>query len=219
MIADDDREWELDVTDYEWKLNVKYSPDQPRVSAGDPRGGQWTAIGAGNIVPDKALKEALDYGNKTGREISISLDESGQEVARDTGGKYDAESMAHQVSLTPAHTMIHNHPKNVPPSLDDMALMFRHQGIQDLYTVTPDGTVYRISRTERTPKNEWPGRVEKEYYKVDDSVQGMREFMREREAQLGRRLTLDEAFAERHNLVMEKLAAVMGLDYHRGTLP
>jgi hypothetical protein len=29
--------------DYVWTLGVKYDPNQPRVPAGDPRGGQWTS--------------------------------------------------------------------------------------------------------------------------------------------------------------------------------
>jgi hypothetical protein len=34
---------------YEWTLE-KYSPDQPRVPPGDPRGGQWTATGGGGGI-------------------------------------------------------------------------------------------------------------------------------------------------------------------------
>jgi len=30
------------VKNYHWQLEVKYSPDQPRVSAGSPEGGRWT---------------------------------------------------------------------------------------------------------------------------------------------------------------------------------
>jgi len=33
--------------DSKWVIKVKYSPDQPRVSSGDPRGGQWTSSGGG----------------------------------------------------------------------------------------------------------------------------------------------------------------------------
>jgi len=42
------------MSDYYWKLKVqagrKYDPSQPRVPAGDPRGGQWTSSGTGGSV-------------------------------------------------------------------------------------------------------------------------------------------------------------------------
>lgn len=35
------------MSDWEWRLERKYSPDQPRVPAGSPEGGRWTSGGGG----------------------------------------------------------------------------------------------------------------------------------------------------------------------------
>lgn len=48
---------------YYWRLKVgaKYDPNQPRVPAGDPRGGQWTAEGGGGAWspgPDRDARRA-----------------------------------------------------------------------------------------------------------------------------------------------------------------
>jgi len=40
---------------YEWKLEVKYSPDQPRIPAGQSGGGRWTSGVVHEGVPDRLL--------------------------------------------------------------------------------------------------------------------------------------------------------------------
>jgi hypothetical protein len=74
------------VNGYYWKLKVghKYDPNQPRIPAGDPRGGQWTAEGGGqppternedmwtSVLKLRHLKEGLDvrdvmYASQTDR--------------------------------------------------------------------------------------------------------------------------------------------------------
>jgi len=39
------------MSKYQWKLSVKYSPDQPRVPKGSSEGGQWTSEGGGQSGP------------------------------------------------------------------------------------------------------------------------------------------------------------------------
>lgn len=47
---------------YEWRL--KYDPNQPRVPAGDPRGGQWTSAGGGSSqVQVRAMYDRADRAN------------------------------------------------------------------------------------------------------------------------------------------------------------
>jgi len=51
------------MNDYHWQLEVKYSPDQPRVPAGDPQGGQWTqgAGGQGPTLPTGARNASTPH--------------------------------------------------------------------------------------------------------------------------------------------------------------
>jgi len=59
------------LTEYKWRLGIKYSPDQPRVPAGDPSGGQWTSGGA-SWKPTMTSEEASKWNAGTalaGREF------------------------------------------------------------------------------------------------------------------------------------------------------
>ncbi|SEG54812.1 hypothetical protein [Bosea lathyri] len=49
---------------------AKYSPDQPRVPAGDPDGGQWTSGGSGGGAAFAALGGWADGGNASDAETS-----------------------------------------------------------------------------------------------------------------------------------------------------
>lgn len=44
--------------EYEWTLEIKYSPDQPRVPAGQSGGGRWTSYGTGHGPTTPQFSEA-----------------------------------------------------------------------------------------------------------------------------------------------------------------
>ncbi|WP_281024208.1 RNase A-like domain-containing protein [Methylocystis hirsuta] len=89
-------------------LERRYSPDQPRVPAGNSGGGQWTGDGGGGdsgggSLADRALDNELSSGRRTtlaqnqdGRRYSVVLkDEEGYgHTLRDHVNKEDRELMA-----------------------------------------------------------------------------------------------------------------------------
>jgi hypothetical protein len=209
---------------YYWTLKLKkkgYDPGQPRVPAGDPRGGQWTAGGAGRGIsggklPSQteqrilaSLESALEHGRSTGNEVAVNLDIDGNEIGREPGERARA-------TLNPSPIVVHNHPENMTFALEDIAGMFRWQSIQHNFLITPDGTIYRLSRTDRTPINEWPGRVEKEYYVIDDKPEyRINDFQKRYEAEVGHPVSLNDVIFEKYHREVVEIARIMGLDYER----
>lgn len=205
--------------DYEWTLTIKGGPGSGfHGHAGRP--GLVGGSGSGSISGGKlgtateekvrrGLEVVLTHGNITGQEISISLDIDGTEVARSGGERI-------VTGFTPSPIVIHNHPKNMSFSPEDMAEMFKHQDIQHQFLITPDRTVYRLSRTDRTPINEWPGRVEREYLTIDDRPEyNIRRFEQTYIEEIGRPTGLDPVIFEKHHRIMAEVARNMGLDYRR----
>jgi len=53
------------VSDYEWRLSVKYDEGQPRIPAGQPGGGRWmgrTTVSADDKVPREVVPEKVYVG-------------------------------------------------------------------------------------------------------------------------------------------------------------
>lgn len=59
------------IDEYEWKLEVKYSPDQPRVPAGSTGGGRWTSAGslARRIAGTETTVYEAERGQKFPKEV------------------------------------------------------------------------------------------------------------------------------------------------------
>ena len=67
--------------------DIKYNPNQPRVPAGNPTGGEWTRVGAG--IKNKLLDAASDYGFPKDRLI---ISEGEREGHPETIAMYDPET-------------------------------------------------------------------------------------------------------------------------------
>jgi hypothetical protein len=77
------------VSDYVWRVEVKFSADQPRVPAGSPQGGQWTSEGGGTQLM------AAGTANIGGMELA----EWHKDLIFKLAGSTDAKGVEHGVSI------------------------------------------------------------------------------------------------------------------------
>lgn len=158
---------------------------------------------------EAALKGGLDevsaFGASANREMAITFDGEGNRIGT-------AEGSRGSVSPVVGQTVIHNHPGPVGLSPDDIAFMHRHPAeVQHVIAIDSTGAVYRISRTGKTSKNEWPGSVEKEYLAIDASNRYPLRTMMDTPGIT----TISQASSEIHHLMIRDIAAKQNFDYKK----
>lgn len=159
-----------------------YSPDQPRVPAGDPDGGQWTSEGGSSssgegggstsagLTPEQAAeidkkmkKELIELGNEDGHEHLTGYDlVTGEVYAPVSDGMESAvqpspEMLAAMTDPNSQLIMHHNHPPAVPSSLSDGDLSQLYApGVKGIWAHGSDGSSYYAERlTKNTNPSVW----------------------------------------------------------------
>jgi hypothetical protein len=88
----------------------KYSPDQPRVPAGNSKGGQWTAEGSGDDTDEEsdskrpsALTVEGQVGTRTpsGKQTKITVAARSSQAASDCDAQYAADIVLCRLVRTP----------------------------------------------------------------------------------------------------------------------
>jgi hypothetical protein len=157
---------------YEWQLE-KYRPDQPRVPAGRPEGGQWTSERRNLILTfDKdarrsasaAISDCQAFGLRTGREEAVLIDTKGNRLAALEGDKDSCEIP--KILLEATGVLVHNHPSSGAFSADDITMLLANQKMSHVVAVGHDGTIYMLSKTRKTATPEAFGDVMEVYSAV-----------------------------------------------------
>lgn len=118
---------------YYWNLKVsgrKYDPSQPRVPAGDPRGGQWTS---GEGIGWNGDPEDLDFADRARwdeREVQIKdMAKAGSILARQIGGQ--------SVLSASRYAGITNHLRAIERLMGDPLVVWENVADLDQYAISP----------------------------------------------------------------------------------
>ena len=128
-------------------LEVLYRPDQPRVPAGVPEGGQFASDGGGSgFLSDegetrvRAVEDGI-VGSPV--EIGVAFDKDGNELFRVQGTEDSVSFSPDQVRMMVGQVLTHNHPTGSSFSPSDV-LVAQQAGLKEIRAVGKD-YVYKIS--------------------------------------------------------------------------
>lgn len=135
------------------------------------RGG--SAPGMGGLSPSvsAAVRDCIQFGTSTGRELGLYLDKDGQIV-----GRVEGEPGLVPGDAPPNATIsMHNHPITeagpMPPSSGDMVFFLRNEQLKEAYIIDMTGEhIYSFTRTIETPtaKGLFPGKMSPDLYLADE---------------------------------------------------
>lgn len=140
------------------KESESFNPDQPRVPAGDPSGGQWgsggtttrDALDAGKSERLRGRLAAIEssIATKTDHEVAHILDSGGYTRFDQHGEKSRVRFTADQVRAMGGAILTHNHPSGNSLSLADVALASdaNLQEIRAIGTVNGEQRLYVMQR-------------------------------------------------------------------------
>jgi hypothetical protein len=97
----------------------------------------------------RAINEVQAVGLGSGRECAYAIDRSGNKIDGTVGGEKDTVTITGLITAD-SFTLVHNHPTSKSLSPEDVAHVIAGN-YTHMIAVGHDGTLYRASRTSKTP--------------------------------------------------------------------
>lgn len=180
-----------------------------------------------------AVKNVQYYGLETGNEAAMVIAADGSQV---NGRKTGTKSTCNIGELITGDEFVgvHNHPSNASFSGEDIALLFT-SNMQHLVVIGHDGTLYRMSRTNKTGTLEdlmgpqeythrgKPVRItdydyrRKGFFWLGDMHNEQKQKLKPKFQKLviGGKLAADEAWKEHSHQIAQRMAKELKLEYER----